>query len=201
MNYESRVEPAIEAAPASEPTGDDSSDYLPVGKSTALPKRCQEFAQGSLGGEGGRVSERESGRHRAFLFSLAPSLSVAELRMIVFGGSFAEFDRLPAALAGAGFVRFDIADVAKIVEVIQFAVAPGLKFDDLDEVCAGEDSGANLEIALADALVHPDGGGCVNRQEGIEFALRRLQRVDVSARFAIGSDLIEFLQLFSDTCH
>ena len=44
MNYESRVEPATRAAPASEISGGERYGYLPVGKSTALPKLCQEFA-------------------------------------------------------------------------------------------------------------------------------------------------------------
>src|SRR5215468_10778917 len=133
--------------------------------------------------------------------SLCLSVSVAQLRVVVFGGSFAELDRFLAAFAGAGFVRGDIANVAKIIEVVQFAVAPGLKSDDFDEVCGGEDSGGDLQVALAEAFVHPDGGGGVYRQERIEFAFRRLQRVDVSSRITIGSDLIEFFQFFSETYH
>ena len=42
MNYESWIEPAIEAA-ASDMTGDGRNGYLPVGKFTALPEQCQEF--------------------------------------------------------------------------------------------------------------------------------------------------------------
>src|SRR5215510_12491449 len=133
--------------------------------------------------------------------SPCPSVPVAQLRVVVFGGRFAELDRFLAAFAGAGFVRGDIANVAKIIEVVQFAVAPGLKFDDFDEVYAGEDSGGDLQVALAEAFVHPDGGGGVYRQERIEFAFGRLQRVDVTARIAVGSDLIEFFQFFSETYH
>src|SRR6266508_2849316 len=194
-------------------TGDERYGYLPVGKSTALPEPCQEFGQGSLGTRLGchRDTEMERGIAETLFLSISatlhlsvfPSLclcaSVAELRIVVFGGSFAELDRLLAAFAGAGFVRGDIANVAKIIEVVQFAIAPGLKFDDFDEVCGGEDSGGDLEVALAEAFVHPDGGGGVDRQERIEFAFRRLQSVDVSARFAVGSDLIEFFQFFSET--
>src|SRR6266540_1580049 len=194
-------------------TGDERYGYLPVGKSTALPEPCQEFGQGSLGTRlgchrGTETQRWKEGSQRRF-FSPSPLLSislsfhlcvsVAELRIVVFGGSFAELDRLLAAFAGAGFARGDIANVAKIIEVVQFAIAPGLKFDDFDEVCGGEDSGGDLEVALAEAFVHPDGGGGVDRQERIEFAFRRLQSVDVSARFAVGSDLIEFFQFFSET--
>src|SRR6266508_6519578 len=78
---------------------------------------------------------------RSLALPLSRSLA---LRVVVFGRSFAELDRLLAAFAGAGFVRGDIANVAKIIEVVQFAVAPGLKFDDFDEVCGGEDSGGDL---------------------------------------------------------
>ena len=98
-------------------------------------------------------------------------------------------------------MRADVADVAKIVEVVQFSVAPGLKSDDFDEVYGGEDSGCNLELSLAETFVHPDGGGGRDRQEGMEFAGGGLQRVDVSPSFAIGNDLIWFLQLFSETDH
>src|SRR5262245_12486115 len=38
-------------------TGDERYGYLPVGKSTALLEPCQEFGQGSLGGESGRDRE------------------------------------------------------------------------------------------------------------------------------------------------
>src|SRR6266508_57126 len=78
---------------------------------------------------------------RSLALPLSRSLA---LRVVVFGRSFAELDRLLAAFAGAGCVRGDIATVAKIIEVVQFAVAPGLKFDDFDEVCGGEDSGGDL---------------------------------------------------------
>src|SRR6266540_6690053 len=157
-----------------------------------------------------REGARERGSERKKEYSKSPALPLSRslslplsrslaLRVVVFGRSFAELDRFLAAFAGAGFVRGDIANVAKIIEVVQFAIAPGLKFDDFDEVCGGEDSGGDLEVALAEAFVHPDGGGGVDRQERIEFAFRRLRSVDVSARFAVGSDLIEFFQFFSET--
>src|SRR5689334_20368897 len=88
--------------------------------------------------------------------SPCPSVPVAQLRIVVFGGSFAELDRLLAAFAGAGFVRGDIANVAKIIEVVQFAVAPGLKFDDFDKVCGGEESGGKLMVSLAGTVVPSD---------------------------------------------
>src|SRR5215468_8724752 len=126
-------------------TGDERYGYLPVGKSTVLLEPCQEFGQGSLGVERERAGEWESVSIPFFSRSLSPPLSRSlALRVVVFGGGFAELDRLPAANAGAGFVRGDIANVAKIIEVVQFAVAPGLKFDDFDEVCGGEDSGGDL---------------------------------------------------------
>src|SRR5262245_55159665 len=142
-------------------TGDERYGYLPVGKSTALQEPCQEFGQGSLGverkrdkgqGDKGTRGQGDKGKGRGFSLSPpllvplspCPSVPVARLRVVVFGGSFAELDRFLAAFAGAGFVRGDIANVAKIIEVVQFAVAPGLKFDDFDEVCAGEDSGGDL---------------------------------------------------------
>src|SRR5262245_38608289 len=97
-------------------------------------------------GQGDKGTRGQGDKEKILLVSPSPcpSVSVAELRIVVFCGSFAEFDRFLAAFAGAGFVGGDIANVAKIIEVVQFAVAPGLKFDDFDEVCAGEDSGGDL---------------------------------------------------------
>jgi hypothetical protein len=155
------LNPPLKPPLALDMTGDERYGYLPVGKSTALPEPCQEFGQGSLGAGLGchRVTETQRGErgtaetlflsisstlHLSVFPSLCLCASVAELRVVVFGGSFAELNRLLAAFAGAWFVRGDIAYVAKIIEVVQFAVAPGLKFDDFDEVCGGEDSGGDL---------------------------------------------------------
>ena len=79
-----------------------------------------------------RHRDGERDRRDAFSLHLSvfPSLclcaSVAELRIVIFGGSFAELDRLLAAFARPRFVSGDVANVAKIIEVVQSAVAPGL---------------------------------------------------------------------------
>src|SRR5262245_21017501 len=78
MNYEPWVEPAIEAAPASEMTGDEFCGDLPVGNSTVLPEPCQEIAQGSLepglaATEAQRHREGKRDRRDAFL-SIFPTL-------------------------------------------------------------------------------------------------------------------------------
>jgi len=120
------------------------------------------------------------------------------LERIAFGRGFAEFDRLLAAFAGPRFVRRDGADVAIVIKVVQSALQPGLKFDDFDETGLREEPGRDLQFALAVTFVHPDGGGSINRQEGIELAVVCFQRVNVAALFAIWKDLIWLLQFFSE---
>ena len=77
-----------------------------------------------------RATEMERQRDGEKKRLCGPSLhlcgSVAELRIVIFGWSFAELDRLLAAFARPRFMSADVANVAKIIEVVQSAVAPGL---------------------------------------------------------------------------
>src|SRR5262245_35169095 len=140
-------------------TGDGFYGYLPVGKFTGLLRPCQEYGQGCFGAETERrrdIETEEQKDNQAIHPSVSPSLrlsvspslclsiSVAQLRIVVFGGSFAKLNRLLATFAGSRFMRADVAYIAKVIEVMQFAVAPGLKFDDFDEVCGWEDSRSDL---------------------------------------------------------
>jgi len=110
--------------------------------------------------------------------------------------SFTKDDRILAAVTGPGFVGRDHADVAEVVEVVEAAILPGLVADDFEVGAGGEDTGDDIELAFAIALIQPDGGSGVNGEEGVGLVVGGANRVEVSAIFTVWDDLVEAFELF-----
>ena len=113
-------------------------------------------------------------------------------------GEFAKDDGILAAFAGARFMGGDHADIAEVVKVEEFSVAPGLIFNDLDVGGLREGAGDDVEFTLAVAFIHPDGGGGVGREERVNFPLGGFDGVDVALMFTVGKDLVKILQFLGE---
>jgi hypothetical protein len=114
-------------------------------------------------------------------------------------GRFTELHRILAAFTWAWFMGRDHTDIAEVIEVVEFAIEPGLESENLDEGTLREDSSRHLQFALAIALVHPYGRSGVYGKNRIEFAIHALESINVTAIIAVGNDPIELLKFFGQT--
>ena len=91
----------------------------------------------------------------------------------------------------------DHTDVAEVIEIIKFTIAPGLESEDFEVRDLREDSAGELQFALSIAFIHPNGCGGVNGQQRIKISVAALERVKMAAMIAVRDDLIELLEFFS----
>jgi len=117
----------------------------------------------------------------------------------IIGGSFTELNGLFAAVAWTGFMGIDHADIAEVIKIIEFLIDPGLIFDDFEIVCIWESAPCNLKVPLAVPLIEPDGEGHIGREQRVDPAVIRLDRIDVASVVAIRRNLIDLVQFLGQT--